>query len=126
MSCKVASSPYIGGIAKTHGMTALAVGGVADHVHMLISLPSTLPIAKAIQLIKGGSSKWIHDSFPEQADFSWQEGYGAFSIGIAQVERTKQYIHGQEEHHRKISFEEEFLQFLKTHGIEYDPRYVWG
>jgi REP element-mobilizing transposase RayT len=118
--------PYLAGIAKTHGMTALAVGGVEDHVHLLLSIPSTMPVAKAIQLVKGGSSKWLHDTFPEFGSFAWQAGYGAFSIGIAQVERTKQYIQGQAAHHRNDSFEVEFIRFLKAHGIEYDPQFVWG
>ena len=102
------------------------VGGVADHVHILLSLPSTLAIAKAVQLIKGNSSKWIHDTFPQHAAFEWQEGYGAFSIGVSQVERTRSYIEGQEAHHRETSFEAEFLLFLRRHGIEYDPKHVWG
>lgn len=84
--------PYIGGIARENKMKAIAVGGVEDHVHILLSLPSTLSISKAMQLIKGGSSKWIHDTFPEQPAFSWQEGYGAFSIGISGVDRTIAYI----------------------------------
>jgi len=118
--------PYLGGIAREHKMRALAIGGIADHVHLLLSLPATLAVAKAIQLIKGGSSKWVHDSFPAHAAFAWQEGYGAFSIGISQIEVTTAYIDTQAEHHRQQTFEEEFLAFLKKHGIEYDPRYVWG
>jgi hypothetical protein len=77
-------------------------------------------------MIKGGSSKWVHDTFPELPHFAWQEGYGAFSVGISQVERTIGYIQRQEEHHREIGFEAEFEQFLKRHGIDYDLRYVWG
>lgn len=117
--------PYLGGIARTNHFKALAIGGVEDHVHLLLSLPSTMPIAKAIQLIKGGSSKWVHDEFAEQRDFGWQEGYGAFSIGISQVPVTVRYIENQREHHRKKTFQEEFLAFLERHGIEYDPRYIW-
>jgi putative transposase len=107
-------------------MKALAVGGVEDHVHLLLSLPSTLAVAKAMQLIKGGSSKWIHDEFPALHEFTWQEGYGAFSIGISQIDDTKRYIVNQAEHHRKVSYQEEFIAFLERHGIEYDPRYIWG
>jgi len=117
---------YLGGIAKTHGMSALAVGGVSDHVHLLLAVPATLPVAKAIQLIKGGSSKWVHDTFPGCQQFAWQEGYGAFSIGISQVERTRRYIEEQEAHHRQYTFEEEFTGFLARHGIQYDPQHVWG
>ena len=118
--------PYLGGIARENKMKALAVGGIEDHVHLLLSLPSTIEVAKAIQLIKGGSSKWVHDTFPEHRDFAWQEGYGAFSIGISQLEETKRYIATQREHHRRRTFQEEFLAFLKKHGIEYDPQHIWG
>jgi putative transposase len=118
--------PYLGGIARDNRMKALAIGGVEDHVHLLLSLPSTLNIAKAIQLLKGGSSKWIHDEFATRRTFAWQQGYGAFSIGIAQVDATISYIGSQKEHHRKISFKEEFVSFLKKHGIEYDERYIWS
>jgi REP-associated tyrosine transposase len=118
--------PYLGGIARSNGLLALAVGGVEDHVHLLLSLPSTMPVAKAVQLIKGGSSKWVHETFPGSSGFAWQEGYGAFSIGVSQVERTSAYIRDQAEHHRVLTFQEEFLQFLRTHEIEYDPRYIWG
>jgi REP element-mobilizing transposase RayT len=118
--------PYIGGIARDNRMKALAVGGVEDHVHIVLSMPATLSISKALQLLKGGSSKWVHETFPEHGDFAWQEGYGAFSIGISQIDATVAYIHNQREHHRVKTFEEEFLEFLEKHGIEYDPRYVWG
>jgi putative transposase len=116
----------MGGIAREHGMKALAVGGVEDHAHLLLSLPTTISIAQALQAIKGVSSKWVHDTFPEHRAFAWQEGYGAFSIGVAQVEHTVSYIQSQAEHHRKRTFQEEFLAFLKRHGIEYDERYLWG
>ncbi len=117
--------PYLGGIASKNKMKALAIGGVEDHVHILLSLPSTIEIAKAVQLIKGGSSKWVHETFPEHREFSWQEGYGAFSIGISQIDDTVKYIENQAEHHRRRTFQEEFIAFLEKHGIEYDPRYIW-
>lgn len=117
--------PYLDGIAKNNNMKALAIGGVEDHVHVLLSLPSTIEIAKAVQLIQGGSSKWVHDTFPEHREFAWQEGYGAFSIGISQLDDTKRHIASQEEHHRKRTFQEEFTAFLKKHEIDYDPRYIW-
>ena len=117
--------PYVGGIARKHKMKLLAIGGIRDHVHMLLSIPSTLDIAKVMQLIKGNSSKWIHDEFPQHRTFGWQDGYGAFSIGISQVEDTVEYIKHQKEHHRRKTFQEEFIQFLEKHGVEYDPRYIW-
>jgi len=100
-------------------MKALVVGGVEDHVHILLSIPSTLSVAKALQLLKGNSSKWIHDTFKEHWDFEWQEGYGAFSIGVSGVDDTIKYIEGQREHHRTLTFREELKIFLKKHGMDY-------
>jgi REP-associated tyrosine transposase len=117
--------PFLGGIARQNKMTALIVGGIEDHVHILLSLPATMPIAKALQLIKGGSSKWIHETFPHQRLFAWQEKYGAFSVSVSQLETTTAYIKNQREHHRTRSFQEEFLTLLKKHRIEYDERYLW-
>jgi REP element-mobilizing transposase RayT len=118
--------PYMGGIARENNMKALAIGGFEDHVHLLVSLPPTLPIAKAIQLIKGGSSKWVHNTFPTLKKFKWQEGYGAFSVSVSQVENTIAYILGQNEHHRKKTFQEEYIAFLRKYDVEYDERYIWG
>ena len=112
--------PYLGGIARQHKMKMLAVDGVEDHVHALLSIPATLPIAKAVQLLKGNSSKWIHETFPDQRLFGWQEGYGAFSIGVSGVDETIGYIRNQKEHHRSRSFKEELIAFLDKHGIEYE------
>ena len=117
--------PYLGGIARQNEMKAIEIGGVADHVHILLSLPSTLSIAKAMQLIKGGSSKWVHESFPEHRLFSWQVKYGAFGVSVSLLDKTIQYIQTQSEHHRKMTFQEEFLALLKKHGIAYDERYLW-
>ena len=117
--------PFLGGIARQNKMKALEIDGVADHVHILLSTPATMPIAKAMQLIKGGSSKWIHESFPEQRSFAWQEKYGAFSVSVSQLETIISYLKNQEEHHRKMTFQEEFTALLKKHKIEYDERYLW-
>jgi REP element-mobilizing transposase RayT len=117
--------PYIGGIAREHRVKALAIGGTADHLHALLSLPGMMSFAKAVQLIKGGSSKWVHDNFPRFRKFEWQEGYGAFSVSASQVPKTIAYINNQKEHHRKKTFQEEFLELLKKHGIEHDPRYIF-
>jgi REP element-mobilizing transposase RayT len=115
---------FIGGIARKNGFKALVVGGTADHVHVLLSLAAVVPLAKAVQLIKGASSHWMNEKHGK--GFAWQEGYGAFSVGVSQKPHTVAYIQGQAEHHRKRSFEEEFLAFLKKHDIEYDPKHVWG
>ena len=117
--------PFLGGIARQNKMKAIEVGGVADHVHILLSLPATLAVSKAMQLIKGGSSKWIHETFPEYRAFAWQDEYGAFSVSVSQLDKTIEYIRGQEEHHRKMTFQEEFLALLKKHHVEYDQRYLW-
>jgi putative transposase len=112
--------PYLGGIARENKMKALCAGGVEDHVHILLSLPSTLAVSKAVQLLKGNSSKWIHETFPGQRDFSWQEGYGAFSVGISGIDDTIKYIQSQPEHHRTRTFKDEFVAFLKKHGLGYE------
>jgi REP element-mobilizing transposase RayT len=118
--------PFIGGITRQNGMKALIVGGVEDHVHILLSLPANIAVSKAVQLIKGGSSKWVHETFPSHRNFAWQEGYGAFSLSISHVQDTISYIETQAAHHRKRTFKQEFLMFLQRHGIDYDERYVWG
>ena len=115
---------YIGGIARRNGFKALSVGGTDNHSHALLSLPAVMPLAKSVQLIKGGSSKWMNDT--GSTNFSWQEGYGAFSVSVSQVPSTIAYIQKQPEHHHRIGFEEEFLAFLKKNGVEYDPKYIWG
>lgn len=117
--------PYLGGIARENGMKMIAIGGVDDHIHLLLSLPTTLSISKAMQLLKGNSSKWIHENFPDQRHFGWQEGYGSFSVGIGDVPRTISYISNQEEHHRKRDFKAELISFLQKHEIEFDERYIW-
>jgi REP element-mobilizing transposase RayT len=106
-------------------MKALAIGGTSDHVHALLSLPGMMSFAKAVQLIKGGSSKWIHDTLPAQRKFEWQEGYGAFSVSASQAPKAIAYINNQKEHHRRKTFQEEFLELLDKHGIEYDSRHVF-
>jgi REP element-mobilizing transposase RayT len=111
---------YLGGIARENKMKALAVGGIEDHVHILISLPSRLSIAKAVQLLKGNSSKWIHETIPKLTQFEWQEGYAAFSIGISGIDETTAYIRNQAEHHRKATFKDELAAFLKRHGMSCD------
>ena len=117
--------PYVGGIARANRMKALAIGGTADHIHALLSLPSMMSFAKAVQLIKGGSSKWIHETFPKYKKFEWQEGYGAFSVSASQARKTVAYIQNQKGHHRRKTFQEEFRALLDKHGITYDARYLY-
>ena len=117
--------PYMGGIAKQNDMKALAVGGITDHVHILLSLPATISIAKAIQLIKGNSSKWVNDTFQMPNGFAWQKGYGAFSVNISIVPETIRYIDNQAMHHQHKSFKEEYIEILVKNRIDYDERYIW-
>jgi REP element-mobilizing transposase RayT len=116
----------MGGIVREYGEKLLGVGGTENHVHLLLSLPSTLSTAQTIQLIKGGSSHWIHETFSDRNRFAWQEGYGAFSIGISHQEKTLRYIQNQETHHRTMTFEEEYRAFLQRHEMDFDEKYVFG
>lgn len=117
--------PYMGGVVRELGCTPMIVNGVEDHVHGLIGLPTTRSVADVMRVLKTNSSKWIHDTFTGRSAFAWQAGYGAFSVSQSNVEAVRQYISTQEEHHRMVSFQEEYLAFLQRHGIAYDPRYVW-
>jgi putative transposase len=109
---------YLGGIARENGILTLAIGGAAEHVHLLLSIPPTVSVAKAVQLLKSGSSKWIHEKFPASRNFAWQEGYGAFSVGVSQKTATVKYILTQEQHHKRVCFADELTKFLAAHGIE--------
>jgi len=99
---------YLGGIARENKMTALKIGGVEDHVHLLLGAPPTMAPSKAAQLIKGGSSPWIHETLPGLREFAWQDGYGAFTVSKSDVPELIQYIENQREHHRTRTFQEEF------------------
>jgi REP element-mobilizing transposase RayT len=116
--------PYMGGIIRQLDGAALLINGVADHVHVLASLPSTAAPSEFVGKLKANSSKWVHESFPEHRMFGWQLGYSAFSVSVSQKQGVWDYIAGQEEHHRRISFHEELISFLRKHEIEYDERYV--
>ena len=116
---------YLGGIAREHDMPVIGIGGMEDHGHILVGLPATLAIAKAVQTLKGVSSKWIHETFPQLQHFAWQEGYGAFSLSKSSLPNALAYIEQQEEHHRQHTFKEEFIAFLERYGVEYDERYIW-
>ena len=117
---------FIGGFACAHKMTALQVGGVEDQVHALVTAPPTIAPFQIAQFLKGGSSKWIHEEFTAPRNFGWQDGYGAFTVSKSKIPDTITYIQNQREHHRKKTFQEEFLALLKKHRVEYDERYLWG
>lgn len=117
---------FMGGVARERNATAICIGGTENHVHLLISIPATIHIADLVKAIKAISSIWVHEKFPEKRHFAWQKGYGAFSIGRAQREVTIAYIANQAEHHKKRSFEKEFISFLERNGVAYDYRFVFG
>jgi putative transposase len=116
---------YIGGVAKFHDGSLLKAGSVADHVHLLIALPRTLAPADLIQEIKTGSSKWLKTCGARYRAFHWQSGYGIFSVSPAHRTALESYIASQAEHHRTVSFQDEYRRLLRKYGIEYDERYVW-
>jgi putative transposase len=114
---------YLAGICKNHEMIALTIGGTENHVHILLHLPPKLALAKAVLLLKANSSKWMAE---QRKDFSWQEGYGAFSVSSSNLDQVARYIQNQDAHHRKTSFEDEFRALLRKHGVEYDPKFIFG
>ena len=116
---------YMSGIARQEFGQALRIGGTEDHLHALLLLRADVSIADAMRKWKSLSSGWVHKTFPQTTDFAWQSGYGAFSVSESQKDGVIGYIERQASHHRKVTFEEEFLRFLDRHGIEYDPRHVW-
>jgi len=116
---------YLGGILRHHNCQPIIVGGVADHVHLLSALSRTLTAADLVKELKRGSSIWIKTRAPELQDFAWQSGYGMFSIGFSQIETLREYIAGQEAHHARVSFQDEFRQLLRRYEVEFDERYVW-
>lgn len=104
---------------------AIIINSVEDHIHILFNLTRTLPSSKAVEDVKKSSSKWIKSKSPELASFSWQAGYGAFSVSESNAPKVANYIQNQEEHHRRKTFQEEYREFLAKHKIEHDERYVW-
>ena len=114
---------YLTGIAKNLGCSVLAVGGMPDHVHLLIALNGTVPFSEFVQKLKANSSRWMSQG---KREFVWQQGFGAFGVSASHRDDVIAYIHNQPEHHKKRTFEEEFVALLKAVGIEYDPRYVFG
>lgn len=115
---------YIGGTIRGRGGISLELNGTEDHVHLLAKLRPDNALSDVLRDLKANASGWMHDVFPELKDFSWQRGYGAFTVSQSNVQEVRRYIAQQKEHHHKISFRDEFIQFLKANGIEYDERYL--
>jgi putative transposase len=117
--------PYLGAVLSEYGCPPLQSGGVEDHVHLLFGLSRTRTVAQVVETVKTSSSKWIKTKGSGFAEFHWQAGYGAFSVSQSNTAAVIRYIKGQEEHHRKTTFQEEYRRFLKKYQIPYDERYVW-
>jgi REP element-mobilizing transposase RayT len=115
---------FLGGAVRKLGGVPESVGGTGDHVHLLVGLRATHTLADVLREIKSVSSHWVHDTVGERS-FSWQDGYSAFTVSASQIERVKSYIARQEIHHRKQSFQEEYVEFLRQSGVEYDEKFLW-
>jgi REP element-mobilizing transposase RayT len=115
---------YIGGIIKNIGGRRIAIGGVTDHVHLLVDMPATMALSDLVRTIKSNSSKWIHEN-RNRPKFGWQMGYSAFSVSRSGVDGVIRYIRNQEAHHRRVSYQDEVRAFLKKHGMTCDERHMW-
>jgi REP element-mobilizing transposase RayT len=122
---KVRLFKYMGAVWLETGGKPVLINGPTDHVHVLATLASTCAIADAVRILKSNSSRSVHDTFPKSASFAWQSGYAAFSVSASNLKSVEQYIQEQEEHHRRVSFQDEYRVFLRKHGVEFDERYVW-
>ncbi len=116
---------YMADTIKRAGGHSHLINGTSDHVHLLSSLPRTMTVAKYIEDIKRNSSRWIKNKSVEYKKFSWQNGYGVFSVSRSRLESVRRYIAGQKEHHQTVTFKDEFLAFLEKYGVQYDPQYLW-
>jgi putative transposase len=114
---------YVTGICRKLDIYVHSVGGMEDHIHLLIQIPPVLTLSKAVATIKANSSRWAND---EGHKFAWQQGYGAFSVSASVIPAVIRYIRNQEEHHKKMDFDAEFFALLKKHGIAFDPKHVFG
>ncbi|MCF6312786.1 MAG: IS200/IS605 family transposase [Verrucomicrobiales bacterium] len=116
---------YTATVFKNLNSPTLAINSVEDHIHILFMLHRTIPLSKAVEDIKKSSSKWLKTQSPALTTFSWQTGYGAFSVSESNVDAVKRYIANQADHHRKVSFQDELRSFLTKHHITFDERYLW-
>jgi putative transposase len=115
---------YIGGTIRKQGGIALAINGTPDHVHLLVKLRPDKPVSDVMRDLKANASGWLHEVFPALRQFSWQHGYGAFTVSASQAERVCEYISTQKTHHQRRSFREELVALLKANGIEFDDQYI--
>jgi REP element-mobilizing transposase RayT len=117
---------YIGGVLKTLQCVPICINGIENHIHILCILSKNIALAELLEQIKGSSSKWIKTKGAEYINFAWQGGYGGFSVSQSKAEVVKHYIENQKEHHKAVSFKEEYTQFLKEYEIEYNEDYLWS
>ena len=116
---------YLAGIARSESSHVYEIGGIDDHVHVLVSLPRTQTLAKLVELLKKSSSKWLKTQSPALKPFAWQNGYGAFSVSASQIEGVRHYIRNQEQHHQKSTFQNELLVLLRASNVPFDEKYLW-
>ena len=115
---------YVGGIVRELQGKCVTANSMPDHVHLLLWLPPSVAIAEALRVVKTNSSRWVHRKSAHRG-FAWQTGYGAFSVSQSNAASVVKYIHEQEKHHQRVTFQEEFIKFLKKNGVHYDERYIW-
>jgi putative transposase len=123
---KVRLYDYVGGMIRKQGGICLALNGMHDHAHLLTKLRPDRAVSDVLRDLKANASGWMHDVFPDLKDFSWQRGYGAFTVSASQIEKVRKYIADQETHHARKSFREEFISLLKANEIEFDENYLWS
>ena len=116
---------YIGGIVRKLGGVLLAINGMADHIHILVKLRPDRSVSDVMRDLKANSSGWMHDVLPDASDFSWQRGFGAFTVSTSQVEGVKRYIAEQQIHHAEREFQDEFVSLLRKNEVEFDSNYLW-
>lgn len=124
IDCQPRLYDYIGGIIRGTGGISLGINGTEDHVHVLAKLRPDRALSEVLRDLKSNATGWMHDVFPRLSDFYWQRGYAAFTVSQSNLKQVQRYVANQKEHHRKVSFRDEFILFLKENGIEYDERYI--
>jgi len=115
---------YTAGIIRNHEGVPYAVNGAGDHLHIAAGVSAKIALSKFVGTVKSNCSKWIHDAFSDMQDFAWQDGYSAFTVSVSVRDSVVSYIQNQETHHQEMSFQDELIQLLDRHGIEYDPKYI--
>jgi REP element-mobilizing transposase RayT len=116
---------YMGGIVRGEGGVLLEIGGMPDHVHLVVRFKAEPSVATMVKIVKSKSSKWLNEQPKRPGRFEWQRGYAAFTISVSQLESVRTYVRNQEQHHRRKTFQEELRLLLEKHGVEYDERYLW-